>query len=151
MGPLLFLSVLKREKITFTRIKWEIRKEYLMTEEALREMRSVTILGIILDRKVTFKEHIQQVIGRAKGSLNFVFRNSADFSNPNSSMALYIALVRLLTEFAVLVWNLSCQKVTVGIERIQKRFLRYLYYKICLLYTSPSPRDRTRSRMPSSA
>ena len=25
------------------------------------------------------------------------------------------------------------------------------YYKSCLLYTSPSPRDRTRSRMPSSA
>ena len=24
-------------------------------------------------------------------------------------------------------------------------------YHICLLYTSPSPRDRTRSRMPSSA
>jgi len=24
-------------------------------------------------------------------------------------------------------------------------------WKICLLYTSPSPRDRTRSRMPSSA
>ena len=28
---------------------------------------------------------------------------------------------------------------------------QYLYYKHCLLYTSPSPRDRTRSRMPSSA
>ena len=26
-----------------------------------------------------------------------------------------------------------------------------LLYKVCLLYTSPSPRDRTRSRMPSSA
>ena len=26
-----------------------------------------------------------------------------------------------------------------------------LVYKVCLLYTSPSPRDRTRSRMPSSA
>ena len=25
------------------------------------------------------------------------------------------------------------------------------HYEICLLYTSPSPRDRTRSRMPSSA
>ena len=25
------------------------------------------------------------------------------------------------------------------------------YIKVCLLYTSPSPRDRTRSRMPSSA
>ena len=27
----------------------------------------------------------------------------------------------------------------------------FLEYEICLLYTSPSPRDRTRSRMPSSA
>ena len=25
------------------------------------------------------------------------------------------------------------------------------FYRTCLLYTSPSPRDRTRSRMPSSA
>ena len=30
------------------------------------------------------------------------------------------------------------------------RLERYNYYT-CLLYTSPSPRDRTRSRMPSSA
>ena len=29
--------------------------------------------------------------------------------------------------------------------------LTYRGYTICLLYTSPSPRDRTRSRMPSSA
>ena len=27
----------------------------------------------------------------------------------------------------------------------------YKEYNFCLLYTSPSPRDRTRSRMPSSA
>ena len=27
----------------------------------------------------------------------------------------------------------------------------HVEYKPCLLYTSPSPRDRTRSRMPSSA
>ena len=26
-----------------------------------------------------------------------------------------------------------------------------VFYRTCLLYTSPSPRDRTRSRMPSSA
>ena len=31
------------------------------------------------------------------------------------------------------------------------RFLRMAYDSRCLLYTSPSPRDRTRSRMPSSA
>ena len=33
----------------------------------------------------------------------------------------------------------------------QALMLQYLASKFCLLYTSPSPRDRTRSRMPSSA
>ena len=44
--------------------------------------------------------------------------------------------------------------------KIDNKNLIYLYglsdneepgFNICLLYTSPSPRDRTRSRMPSSA
>ena len=53
----------------------------------------------------------------------------------------------------------------VGIPRILDTFKRFeltksffipawcieQYPKTCLLYTSPSPRDRTRSRMPSSA
>ena len=30
-------------------------------------------------------------------------------------------------------------------------FMPICLYVVCLLYTSPSPRDRTRSRMPSSA
>ena len=33
----------------------------------------------------------------------------------------------------------------------QPELMDRLQVKICLLYTSPSPRDRTRSRMPSSA
>ena len=35
-------------------------------------------------------------------------------------------------------------------ETLESRIDRALYM-VCLLYTSPSPRDRTRSRMPSSA
>ena len=36
-------------------------------------------------------------------------------------------------------------------ERRRKQIERVAMRKACLLYTSPSPRDRTRSRMPSSA
>ena len=40
----------------------------------------------------------------------------------------------------------------IGSELITTdRVLNYMDYSTCLLYTSPSPRDRTRSRMPSSA
>ena len=40
------------------------------------------------------------------------------------------------------------QAVTAGEDRAN---LGMHYTSVCLLYTSPSPRDRTRSRMPSSA
>ena len=36
-------------------------------------------------------------------------------------------------------------------EEAQKELIRQLKLKVCLLYTSPSPRDRQKSRMPSSA
>ena len=37
------------------------------------------------------------------------------------------------------------------VQFIHTRDYPYLRARDCLLYTSPSPRDRTRSRMPSSA
>ena len=36
-------------------------------------------------------------------------------------------------------------------KELGKYFMASTHYQTCLLYTSPSPRDRTRSRMPSSA
>ena len=36
-------------------------------------------------------------------------------------------------------------------EVVELEEAAHTYIKTCLLYTSPSPRDRTRSRMPSSA
>ena len=47
---------------------------------------------------------------------------------------------------AIIHLGLSNSRKLICLERFA-----YNEYKICLLYTSPSPRDRTRSRMPSSA
>ena len=45
--------------------------------------------------------------------------------------------------------GLFCNPLGHGREEIIEAITKQL--KTCLLYTSPSPRDRTRSRMPSSA
>jgi len=67
-------------------------------------------------------------------------------------------------EFAKLIPAKERRTLTRGYTDIQKRFIKKLdmgknniktqtrdVVITCLLYTSPSPRDRTRSRMPSSA
>ena len=36
-------------------------------------------------------------------------------------------------------------------EKLEELFKKRAVYEACLLYTSPSPRDRQKSRMPSSA
>ena len=57
-------------------------------------------------------------------------------------------------------FKISYGKVSEIIRRLKRLYDKNLQYKwirlsgnnrICLLYTSPSPRDRQRSRMPSSA
>jgi len=54
----------------------------------------------------------------------------------------YVAQARLVVESEQIPDSLAASTVeTDASEQLQ----------ICLLYTSPSPRDRTRSRMPSSA
>ena len=43
------------------------------------------------------------------------------------------------------------RKENVTDKEAEEAFIKILQWIGCLLYTSPSPRDRTRSRMPSSA
>ena len=46
--------------------------------------------------------------------------------------------------------NTSNEEINISHDKLLDHIELGLY-KDCLLYTSPSPRDRTRSRMPSSA
>ena len=47
--------------------------------------------------------------------------------------------------------NLEALVVDGGAAALRGSYTGYVRQGTCLLYTSPSPRDRTRSRMPSSA
>ena len=45
--------------------------------------------------------------------------------------------------------DVQVERLPVGEQKIEER--NGVEYRVCLLYTSPSPRDRQKSRMPSSA
>jgi len=47
--------------------------------------------------------------------------------------------------------GIDCLDTEYDVKSLDNKTHRFSEYIVCLLYTSPSPRDRTRSRMPSSA
>ena len=51
----------------------------------------------------------------------------------------------------ILAWDQYIQGQAELIENIRPEFQKVIQTYFCLLYTSPSPRDATLSRMPSSA
>ena len=68
--------------------------------------------------------------------------------------------IKLLTAVAALaLLSTACDNNLGGgdegldaeMKAVVEQYVPNVIYSICLLYTSPSPRDRTRSRMPSSA
>ena len=83
----------------------------------------------------------------SRNTLRFLLANLMDF---NSQTDLFAVNDCLEIDRYMLAFTESFQ------EDLTQSYQRYEFHQVvhklhCLLYTSPSPRDRTRSRMPSSA
>ena len=69
---------------------------------------------------------------------------------PKDRRSVVLAAAELLFDNGIRVVNMHLLKPREGQEGNQLR-MPVVHTKSCLLYTSPSPRDRSLSRMPSSA
>ena len=93
-------------------------------------------------------------IVRAASSENFAKSNNIDKSYSDDVRSSYEK--QLSSEKAMNVQSDRVNSLTRSLSKIQSMdgsMDRDMFHEVesCLLYTSPSPRDRTRSRMPSSA
>ena len=61
-------------------------------------------------------------------------RNSGKFTNLNTIKALYTTLVRTKLEYASLIWYPCYNNHINSVERVQRRFLKYVAYKIDGIY-----------------
>jgi hypothetical protein len=130
-------NVRKCVKIVYTRnITRVIHSIYYIKNEKLANVECVRDLGVTLDRGITFKDHTTEVIRKAKRTLGFIIRNSKNFKNIQTLTVLYFAIVRSNLEFASLIWNPYSATLSEDLEKIQKRFLKYLYFKTFEYYPS---------------
>lgn len=127
---LLELNVKKCNSISFTRKHNAIHRVITIDQKAVERCSQVRDLGVILDSKLSFVEHYNNIIYKASNMLGFIKRFSYHFKDPYTIKTLYVAYVRPFLEYCSIVWD-PYQDVHVNrIESVQKQFLLYALRKL---------------------
>lgn len=124
------LNIGKCKVVTYTRRKSPIVFEYSIDGTALSRSDSMRDLGVIFDTKLSFDKHIQAVTCEAGRLYGFIVRNCKQFTYINALKALFFAYVRSKLEYASIIWDPLYNNKKWEIEKLQKRFLKYLYFKV---------------------
>ena len=66
---------LKCEFLTITNRRSPIKFSYHINEVPIREVEFVKYLGVVIESKLTWKEHVKQVLSKSNAALSFLRRN----------------------------------------------------------------------------
>ena len=87
-------------------------------------------LGVTFDRSLTFVDHITKISDHAMKLLGFITRNTKHFANIFTLKNLYCSIVRSGLEYASPVWSPHCKIHIQKLERVERKFVRYLAFKL---------------------
>jgi hypothetical protein len=121
----LHLNLNKCKVISFSRNRTTLRYDYELSRHILERTDSMRDLGVLLDRKLDFRSHIEELIVRAARMLGYVRRIGREFKDPYTIKTLYVSFVRSLLEYGGIIWNPYYAVHSNRIESIQKTFLKY--------------------------
>jgi len=116
-----------------------ISYRYSMRGNAISVKSSIKDLGIIFDTKFSFTNHVITMCKSAFSVLGFIRRSGNVLNSISVLKSLYCSLVRSKLEFGSVVWNPFQFYLSSAIESVQKKFLRYLYFKQFGHYTTVVP------------
>ena len=107
-----------------------IQHNYCIDSIKLTRVTVIKDLGIILDHKLNFNDHLDLVVSKSMAMLGFLKRNSTEFTDINTLICLFNSLVRPHLEYCCIIWNPIFASHIFRLEKIQKNFTRYLFFKL---------------------
>lgn len=126
----LHLAPNKCQQISFTRKRNKLEHAYNIGGQNLERVASIRDLGVQLDDKLIFDQHITNICKKAYQMLGFILRISKSFRQANTLLVLYKTLVRSQLEYASVIWNPLYKIYSEKIEMIQKKALRSIHYRL---------------------
>ena len=125
---LMQLNIEKCCVISFSRKKDPILFDYYINNIKLQRVEIVKDLGIWLDSKLKFKEHLNKVTLKANRRWYNIVRNTKDFKNPNTFKILYTSLVRSVMSYGSVIWKPLTKNSMQRLEKIQHKALRKIAF-----------------------
>src|SRR5699024_7117803 len=102
--------------------------DYTLNGVQLQRPEYIRDLGVTYDSKLNFIKHIENISSSAFRSLGMVLRNSKDLQDLNVVQLLYYSYVRSRLEYGSIIWNPIYQIHIDSLEKIQRRFLKYIVF-----------------------
>lgn len=120
------LNINKSKSISFYKNKSPIVNTYSINQLSIERVNQIKDLGVILERDLSFRSHIEYITTRAKSRLAWVRRFSKDFNDPWVIKRLFMTFVLPIVEYASQIWTPIYDYQTTNIESVQKQFLLFV-------------------------
>lgn len=122
--------------INFSNKHSPLNHTYLLNNVQITQTKEIKDLGVTFDDKLKFDRHVNIITRQASRNLGFLMRSTKGFNNPKCLKTLYYSLVRSRLEYASVIWNPSLTTFSDRLERLQRRFTRYLNFATSKPYSS---------------
>lgn len=139
----LSLNACKCKVMTFSLKPEKIIYDYEINNIVLERPATFIDLGVTFDSKLSFIPHIEAICSSANKMYGFLVRNSWDFNDQDTLKALYFAYVRSKIEYADVIWSPFYDIHIQKLESIQRRFLKFLSFKMDGIYPPVGVRTGT--------
>lgn len=119
------LNIAKCYHVTFTNKKKPLQCSYLLNNNVLQNVQQIKYLGVTLNSKLDWIDHIHATAAKASRLLYFFQRN---FKHSPQSLkeTLYFTNIRPILEYACAVWDPHTEVLKQQLERVQKRAARFV-------------------------
>ena len=115
--------------MTYSRGDSPFLHSYDIDGKVLSRVNQTKDLGVIFDSRLTYRQHIYTLVENSYKLLGFVMRNMRQFNNTFVMCLLFNSLIRSRLEVNAAIWSPYENSYISRLERVQKRFLRFLYFK----------------------
>ena len=115
----------KCQVLRITNKKRKICSTYTIHDTILGETEKAKYLGVIINNKLTWKDHITHICNKANRTLGFLRRNLYD-CNPTLKLKCYKTFVRPILEYGSAIWDPHHKTEIQDIQKIQRRSIRFI-------------------------